>query len=356
MPLLLTNEDIRKVFTMKDCVDAVEATYREQGFGRIVNREPPRSHTYLPTRDPNVLHLFKCTDGGVPALGTHVIRMTSDSVAFKTEGGKKRRVKFPAIKGKYYLGLYLLFHNDDGNLAAICHDAYINQLGVGARVGVGVKTLANPDAEVAAIIGSGWFARGIAEALSVVRKLKEIRVFSPTAANRKTFAEEMGPRLNLKVLPMESSDAAVSDADIVVTITNAAQPVLDGRHLKAGCCVVSSAGPVDRLDQREEIDEETFRRADLIAVGQRAHAFHIGEYERLVEKGLLDWNRVPELGDILAGKAAGRTDKKQVTLFFQNLPGGAQHCAMTTRAYEKAKASGLGKELPDELFLQDMRP
>lgn len=356
MALLLSNEEIQQVFDVKDCIEAVEVTYREQGFGRIVNREPPRSHTYLPTRDPNVLHLFKSTDGGLPSLGTHVIRMTSDTIAFQMVDGKKRRIKYPAIQGKYYLGLYFLFRNDDGNLLAICHDAHINYLGVGARTGVGVKILSNPDCQVAAIVGSGWFARAVAEALCVVRPIKEIRVFSPTAANREAFAQEMSTRLKVNVTPVAQVNQAIEPAEIVVTITNSAVPVLDGDSLQEGSCVVSSAGASDRLDQREEIDEQTFRRADLIVVGQRAHALHIGEYERHVQNGLLDWQKAPELGEILAGKASGRMRKEQIVLFFQNLPGGAQHCAMVTRAFEKAKAARLGKQLPDELFLQTLRP
>jgi len=91
-------------------------------------------------------------------------------------------------------------------------------------------------------------------------------------------------------------------------------------------------------------------------VATRAFAVFIKAYRDSVAKGLLDWDKVSELGEIIVGKKPGRTDERQCAVFFQNLPGGAQHCGMATRVYEMAKQSGLGKELPDELFLQDMRP
>ncbi len=138
MVLWLGNEEIKQIFTMKDCLAAAEEVYREQGEGRVVNREPPRTHIYLPTSKPDIKHVFKSTDGGLPGFGTQVIRITSDTIGYKLVKGERRRFKFPSIQGgKYYFGLYLLFLNEDGAPLAMLHDGHINHLGVGARVGVG---------------------------------------------------------------------------------------------------------------------------------------------------------------------------------------------------------------------------
>lgn len=356
MVLWIGNDEAKKLFAMEECIEVSERVYKEQGEDKIVNREPPRTHIYLPTSKPEMFHLFKSTDGGVPSMGTQIIRVTSDTMGWKVVNGKKRRLKFPSIQGgKYYCGLYFLFNNEDGAPLAMFQDAYINWLGVGARVGVGVKYLARPEASTLGLFGGGWYARAVIEAVNTVRPLKRIKIYTPTQENRRRFAEEVAIEFGIGTEATEGPEAAVRGSDIVVTMTNSATPVFDGNWLEPGCCVVSCAGG-DPIDLREELDHEALRRADITATGVRAFFVFIKAYPNAVGGGLLDWNKVPQLGEIIAGKTPGRTRPDQIALFFQNLPGGAQHCGMATQVYEKAKAAGLGKELPDELFLQTLRP
>src|ERR671924_577 len=123
MVLWLGNEDIKTIFDMKECLSVVEDTYRQQGEGQIVNREPPRTHIYLPTSKPDVKYVFKSTDGGLPRLGTQVIRITSDTLGYRMVQGERRRFKFPSLKGgTLYFGLYLLFRSEDGMPLAMLHD------------------------------------------------------------------------------------------------------------------------------------------------------------------------------------------------------------------------------------------
>lgn len=356
MVLWLGNEDIKKIFDMKECLSVVESTYREQGEGRIVNREPPRTHTYFPTSKPEIKYVFKSTDGGLPRLGTQVIRITSDTLGYKMVNGERRRYKFPSIHGgKLYFGMYLLFRTEDGMPLAMLHDGHINHLGVGARVGMGVKWLARKDADTVGLFGAGWYGITVLDATRNVRNIRKVKVYSPTPENRKRFAEEASRELEIEVVPVDSPEETVAGSSIVLTMTNAAGAVFDGKWLDEGACVVTAAGG-DHLESREELDEETLRSCELKSVATRPFAVFIKAYKDSVAKGILDWNEVPELGEIIVGKKPGRTNERQRAVFFQNLPGGAQHCGMATRVYELAKRAGLGKELPDELFLQDMRP
>jgi alanine dehydrogenase len=355
MVLWLGNEDIKKIFDMKECLAVVENTYREQGEGQIVNREPPRTHIYLPTSKPDVKYVFKSTDGGLPRLGTQVIRITSDTLGYKMVRGERRRFKFPSLPGEKYFGLYLLFRSEDGMPLAMMHDGHINHLGVGARVGMGIKHLAQKDADTVGLFGAGWYGITVLDATRRVRPIRKIKVYSPTPENRKRFAEEASKTLEIETVAANSPEETVRNSSIVLTMTNAAGAVFNGKWLEEGACVVTAAGG-DHLESREELDEETLRRAELKSVATRAFAVLIKAYRDSVAKGILDWDKVPELGEIIVGKKPGRTDERQCAVFFQNLPGGAQHCGMATRVYEMAKQSGLGKELPDELFLQDMRP
>jgi alanine dehydrogenase len=355
MVLWLGNEDIKQVFDMKECLSVVEATYREQGEGQIVNREPPRTHIYLPTSKPDVKYVFKSTDGGLPRLGTQLIRITSDTLGYKMVQGERRRFKFPSLPGGKYFGLYLLFRSEDGMPLAMLHDGHINHLGVGARVGMGVKYLARQDASVVGLFGAGWYGITVLGATQHVRKIQKVKVYSPTPENRRRFAEQASKELEIEVVPVDSAEETVRGSSIILTMTNAAGAVFNGKWLEEGSCVVTAAGG-DHLESREELDEETLRSAELKSVATRAFAIFIKAYKDSAAKGIIDWNQVPELGEIIVGKKPGRTNDQQRAVFFQNLPGGSQHCGMATRVYELAKRAGLGKELPDELFLQDMRP
>jgi alanine dehydrogenase len=356
MVLWLGNEDIKKVFDMNECLSVVENTYREQGEGQIVNREPPRTHIYLPTSKPDVKYVFKSTDGGLPRLGTQVIRITSDTLGYKMVQGERRRFKFPSLKGgTRYFGLYLLFRSEDGMPLAMLHDGHINHLGVGARVGIGVKYLARQNADTVGLFGAGWYGITVLGATQQVRKLRKVKVYSPTPENRKRFAEEASKQLELEVVPADSAEETVRGSSIILTMTNAAGAVFDGKWLDEGSCVVTAAGG-DHLESREELDEETLRKCELRSVATRAFAVFIKAYKDSVAKGVFNWDQVPELGEIIVGKKPGRANERQCAVFFQNLPGGSQHCGMATRVYELAKKAGLGKELADDLFLQDMKP
>jgi ornithine cyclodeaminase/alanine dehydrogenase-like protein (mu-crystallin family) len=235
------------------------------------------------------------------------------------------------------------------------HDGHINHLGVGARVGVGVNYLAIKEADTVGLFGAGWYGTTVLDAVRTVRPIRKVKVYSPTQENRRKFADRASKELDMDVVSVDSAKEAVQGSSVILTMTNAATPVFDGKWLEEGACVVTSAGG-DHLDSREEVDEETLRRSQIKAVGTRAFAIFINNYAGAVAKKVLDWNEVAELGEIVAGKRPGRTNNQQLAVFFQNLPGGAQHCGMVTRVYEKARAAGLGKELPDDLFLQTLRP
>jgi ornithine cyclodeaminase/alanine dehydrogenase-like protein (mu-crystallin family) len=182
-----------------------------------------------------------------------------------------------------------------------------------------------------------------------------VKVYSPTPENRKRFAEHAARELDIEVVPADSAKETVQGSSIVLTMTNAAGAVFDGNWLDEGACVVTAAGG-DHLESREELDEETLRSCELKSVATRPFAIFIKAYKDSVAKGIMNWNDVPELGEIIIGKKPGRTNERQRAVFFQNLPGGAQHCGMATRVFNKAREAGLGKELPNELFLQDIRP
>ena len=132
--------------------------------------------------------------------------------------------------------MILLFRPDTGEPLAVMDGRLITEMRTAAVSAAVTKYLAAPDARVLALVGSGVQARAHLQALSRVRHLDEIRVWSRTAAHAARFAEQHNARA------MSIADA-VRGADVVVTATNALQPILDGDWLKPGAHVNAVGSP-----------------------------------------------------------------------------------------------------------------
>src|SRR5713226_6364634 len=207
MTIILSNKDVADLLTMPECIDALEDAYRELAQGRGVNRR--RSDTFAPTVRKDALYSLKTMDGVVPKLGVGAVRINSDIVTWPSRDGNVRREKVPAAPGNRWVGLELLFSAETGEPLAIFPDGCLQRLRVGATNGLGAKYLARPDASVVGILGSGWQAGTQLMAMCAVRKIQRIKVFSPTAANRKAFAAEMEKTLEIEVRPVDSAEEAV---------------------------------------------------------------------------------------------------------------------------------------------------
>src|SRR5499427_11028233 len=116
MTLILCNDDIQKSLDVKECLEIMEDSYREQAAGRAVNR--PTCHSYLPHSIPQSSYSFKSVDGGVGKLGVLALRVTSDVVQEQNLHGSVRLEKIPLANGMF-VGLVQLFSSETGELLAI---------------------------------------------------------------------------------------------------------------------------------------------------------------------------------------------------------------------------------------------
>ncbi len=164
-----------------------------------------------------------------------------------------------------------------------------------------------------AVIGSGAQARGQLRAAVTVRDVEEIRVFSPTSAHRETFAAEMNETLGPDVRAVDSSAAAVGGADVVITATNASEPVVDDGDIEHGTHI-NAIGQYD--PDKRELEAETVGRAVYVP-DLRARALQdAGSFLQARAEGVVDDKHInAELGEVVAGNAPGRTDDGQVTIF-----------------------------------------
>lgn len=359
MVIILNNAEVESVLDMRGCLEAMEDAYGQLGSNRAINR--PRSHTYFPTESktwPNFNYRFKSQEGGIEKFGVWALRITSDMAGFATlAGGVRRRKLIPAADGGRYVGLIFLFDMETTEPLAVIQDSFIQKMRVGATSGIGLKYLAREDAHVLGLFGSGWQAEAHLEAICQLRNIREVRVFSPTAEHRKKFAEVMTPKVDVEIRAVDRPDEAVKGADIVMAATAAVDPVFDGRLVEPGMhvgCIVAS----DKTQKRRELDDEAVRRCDLVVVTSREQARYDEQPDiyGAVEKGILRWERIYELSELLVGKAPRRSDPGQVTLFNNNVGMGIQFAALGAKVLELAERAGLGRRIPAEWFLEETSP
>ena len=235
-----------------------------------------------------------------------------------------------------------LFDADSGEPLAILDGASMNPYKTGATGAVGVDHLARADAETVGLIGSGPQARGQLRATATVRDLTEVRVYSPTRANREAFADEMDDTLDCKVRAVGDSADAVADADIVITATTADEPVFDGDRLEPGTHV-TAMGQYD--PDRRELDTTTIERSRYVPDLRERVVQDAGSFIHAVEEGVVDERHVhAELGEIVAGTAVGRETDAEITVFDSGGTG-IETVAAAGMLYERATERGLGSTI-----------
>ena len=196
--------------------------------------------------------------------------------------------------------------------------------------------------QVVGMMGSGGQAVTQLEAVCAVRDIEKANVYSRRPEPLAAFCGSMSKKLGIDVSPASSPEDAVTGADVVVTITNARDPVVNGEWIGEGAHI-NAAGSNSLV--RKEIDGEAVRKCGLITVDSREQAqLECGDLLVAAERGAVSWETLTELGDVVSGRAPGRTSDSQITLFeSQGLA--IQDVATATRIYELAREQNLGQEI-----------
>jgi alanine dehydrogenase len=358
MTLLLTNEEVDRALTPQDAIAATECIYRELAESQAVNR--PRSQTYMPVESkehPGFRYRFKSQEGSSAQTGVWALRITSDMAGFSYTAGVKRRRILPVATGNRFCGLVILFDIEKIEPVAIMPDGVIQKLRVAALSAVGAKYLARRGSQVLGLIGSGWQAGAHLEFLCSQFAFERVKVYSPNQEHCREFCGKMSAQLGRPVEAVDSSRKAVEGSDFVQAATAAWDAVFDGHLVEKGMYVASIGGS-DASNKRREIDDETIRRADLYVV----HSKEVAQLDQspdvweVAQKGIVKWEAIHEVQDLVAGKVQGRTHPSQITVFNNNTGAGTQFAALGAAVLRRAREMKLGKELPTEWFLEDVSP
>jgi len=364
MALFLNNDDVKKLLTMEMTIEALEKSYAQMIKGEAVCR--PRIDLQIPTRDPQKIYQWGTMEGG-SSSGYFAIRMKSD-VLYEQEYQGTHTLEKYCIQPGTFCGLIFLFRVDNGEPLALINDGYLQHMRVGADSAIGVKYMARKKAEVVGMFGSGGMARSHIDSLRLVRNIKKIQVYSPTKANRKVYAREMKEKCAIEAVPLNHPQDVYKGADVLAGCTDANVPVILGRYIEKGSHVISVGGRPDEetfqrvnrylrlgnatpLVGKLEITNESLTYVTPILEDRmrlRAHKYSKGVVKTVAE------DKVIYLKDILEGKK-GRTSRDEITYSERGNLQGAQFHAVAGRVYELAKERGVGREIPTEWFLQDIR-
>lgn len=222
-----------------------------------------------------------------------------------------------------HLATILLFDPETGALQAILDGRYITEARTAAVSAVSARKLARAGSRVLAILGSGVQARSHFEALAHVMRFDEVRAWSPTRSNLEAFSRVTGAR------PMDSAEAAVHGADVIVLVTASPSPVIRNEWVAPGAHVISVGAC---RPNQFEMDPELVRRARLF-VDSRAAA--IKESGDVIGAG--EAHIVAELGD----PRATRVTEDEITVF-KSLGLAVEDVAAAHLAFERARESGRG--------------
>ena len=278
--------EVRQILTMAKAVELVERAFRDRARGKAF--DIPRRRTLQPGGH---LHVLQAAAPEIDLIGFKAYYLKPEARTFF---------------------LHLINHRR-GNQEALIEADWLGRIRTGAATGVATNALARKDASVVACFGTGRHAQTQLEGVAVVRKLAEVRAFGRNRDRQKSFCETMSQKLNVDVRPVTSEAEALEGAHIVNVMTRSDQPLFDGGLLQPGQHI--NAAGSNALDRRE-IDLATIRRCDVIVVDSREVAKgECGDLLPAIEQGLLYWENIPDLGEILLGCKSGRTGDAQITLF-----------------------------------------
>lgn len=315
MALLLREQDVTELLDMETALAAVEEVLRDQATGEATNR--PRNRVAAPTSQ---MHFMAAGDKRLGVYG------------FKTYTVSRKGARF----------LVMLYESATGDLLAMMEADKLGQMRTGAATGVATKYMARADADTVGIYGTGWQAESQLMAVCAVRNIKSVKAYSRSPEHRKAFAEKMTAQLGVEVTGVETPEEAARNQAILITITSGREPVLKGEWIEKGAHI-NAAG--SNFLSKAEIDVEAVRRASVIAADSIEQSkIEAGDLLPAIERGIIGWENIIELGQIVAGHNNGRTSDDQITLF-KSSGIALEDISTALRVYNLAKERGIGENI-----------
>jgi ornithine cyclodeaminase/alanine dehydrogenase-like protein (mu-crystallin family) len=356
MTIIITDEDVKRLLPMKDCIEAMRVAFRDLSTGSAVNR--PRMRYVAEHPDPDRKYFANIHVGAVPSYGVACVRAGSHIIRPPSETVTRRMYENPQ---PFNSGIVLLYCIETAQLIAMLHEFHISGMRVAATSAVAVDHIARPDAVTLGLFGTGKQAHTAVEALALVRPFRRVNVFSPSVEHREAFAREMS-RPGLDVVAVDDARAVLDGADVICCATSSLKPVFDGDWLEDGQFVITIANSdITNRNKRSEVDLRTYERAKHVIVTDWESVLGSDQREILdpLAEGTVRQEQIHELKDIVAGKVQvkqpPRGDKADKIIYYKNNAGIAiQFAAAGGLTYRRAIAEGNNKVIPSDWLGTDL--
>jgi ornithine cyclodeaminase/alanine dehydrogenase-like protein (mu-crystallin family) len=333
-PLLLTDDDVRRVLTMNHCLAALDDALKQEGTGTAT------------TTSSSAVTLWAQSGGCEFVSMQGVIRNPAVIV---------QRIRSHALNsGQSGTSMLMLFSGVTGELSAVLSQGLISAYRVGATAGLAAREMARTSACIVGIIGSGRLARAHALAYAAVRNIEHFKVFSRDPERRNKFAAWIGSATGVRAEALDNPEAVVRGSDIVATCTSANVPVVQAAWLDRPGLHLAGVQFVDGLEIEPGALGRFYRLVTYL--GGLAKEFQLGTqvgHQGNESEALFSMLEVipkqSTLPDVLLGKAPGRQSDEESNYFLSH-GAGVQFAAVASLVYERARARGLGRPLPKDLI------
>ena len=293
--LVLSEKEVRSLIDVEELIQALERAHIQFSTGKAVM--PVRLVVPLPEIKGRITSMPAYL-GEDKALGMKV-------VTYFPENPKQG---LPII-----LATVFLYSTESGKLLAVMDGTYVTAIRTACISAVATRALANPETPVLGVLGAGVQARAQIRTLCKVRKIREIKVYDVLEKSVQSLKEELEPEVGIKIEAVKTAEQAIRNVDLLVTVTTAKEPIVRVDWLKPGVHI--NAIGSHRPDLRE-IDGATMKRAKVFVDSREAILAECGDVLLAIKEGAITEGHIAaEIGEVLAGKKAGRTNAGAITLY-----------------------------------------
>lgn len=322
---LLSNKDILDCISVEQIMETVEEVFRSQANGKIIM--PPKLHLDMSPLGKN---------SWMNAMPTYI--ETIEMAGIKWVGGFSNN---PSRGLPYIKGIIVLMDPENGEFVSVMDGTDITNMRTGATAALVAKYTAISNPSKVVLIGAGMQNRWTLRFLSILYGDINIYVSDIKSEAAAAFKEQMSLELKQKINVAETNKEAVEGADLIITATQADEPLIKDDWLKSGSTAIS-------LGSGQEFEERFVLKADKVLVDDWGQCSHRGELKKIVEGGRFTEEQIyAHIGDVVVGKLPGRLGNEE-RILTQLVGLGAHDIAIATVVYNKAKGNGIGYEF--ELF------
>ena len=340
---LLLPQDLINLVPLEEALAVVREAFRDFGNDPLLNAPRHRVHTKQGLRI--TVHQGIAPSSGVGGILTHAEMLQTDKLRQNFLHHGQPVSVITNVSNGQLMGIIV------GAIGYSGFPEATTGLRTAATSVAGTDLLAKPGPLNVGLLGTGKQAFYHVNLLSKIREFRSLNIYSPTQEHRDSFVSTIANKLGGSARAVTRPEDAVVGMDAILLCTNSSVPVVDGNYFVPGQHITSIVGSNVGLvesglsqHKRRELDNTLIARADIVMVASREQAIQDqqGDLFDPVSDGILSWEEVVELGEVLDGKREGRTSPEQLTVFKNNAGQGIADVALASLALRHAEEHNIG--------------